>query len=1129
MTPRRARPAARPPETDVHDTPLDRELRRAHDALRRAVALRHGLRAGAAGCALVAAAVLAGAALPLGPGLATARLALLAVAGLALLAWAARAVAARSPRFDTYLERVEERFPAVRSWLRNALDLERRPPRDTSAELAAALRAETARRLASVPLGSLAPRVAPARPALLVAAAAAAVLAGALVAPGRVQRSWAALADPSAAAPPVRLAVEPGAVRVTPGATLAVRARVWGSARAPRLLRDGERPVEAVDEGAARGGERRWRFDLPPLTREQDYRVRVASVESPRYRISMAGDPAPLSFEVELRAPAYARLPVQRGASTSGDLAALRGSTARIEVTFDRDLESLEAAFPGGARVEFQPLSPRRWRGEATLAAEGAWTLHARAARGEGRFRYRVTPLADAPPVIAVRTPEGDLDLPAGQQVPLEVVGQDDLGLAALELEFRKDPAAPWTRRPLARFPQAPREAEVVARWDASELALLPGETAAFRFVLWDNNALGRGRALSPTFELRFPSLADLYESIDQDQRGVQNTLEKVADRAEELQKQLDRLARQQPQPQRALPGQTTPQQAPAFERTEEMKRALERQQELARDLDAAARELRDTAERASERRAFDEQLMRKLRELSELVQQIQSPEFRRALERMQQALQNLDRRQMEHSLSEMRDRNREMLEQLERSIELLKRLREEERLAALAERAEELKRRQDALNREHEDAAAERAPRADEAREAAERELAERQARAAEESERLAAEARETSRELDAEGEREELDAAAEELEQNAAPEQRAASQQAEQGQRSEARQRGQRASESLQRAARRMRQMADQRREEREQVDLAAVRRAARDLVSLQRAAEQNLRSPEPPDRRSDRATDLSDGVARVADSLGTLARRTPFISQKLGAALGRAMEGLRASGRELSAGNRQRAEESGRAGAEALNEAVLELREGEQSMCQQPGDAPGGNPRSMAQRMGDAGERQGQVNQRTRSLARRLSQQIEMGLADQQELRRLAEEQARIREQVEQMAREEDEDRRLLGRLDQMQREMKEVEEALASGRTSGDLEEKQIRILSRMLDAQRSINRRDFDPERESRVGAEVPQRPPGEIPAELLRATDRLRLDLLKAEADRYPAQYRAFIESYLRALNGARR
>ena len=52
------------------------------------------------------------------------------------------------------------------------------------------------------------------------------------------------------------------------------------------------------------------------------------------------------------------------------------------------------------------------------------------------------------------------------------------------------------------------------------------------------------------------------------------------------------------------------------------------------------------------------------------------------------------------------------------------------------------------------------------------------------------------------------------------------------------------------------------------------------------------------------------------------------------------------------------------------------------------------------------------------------------------------------------------------------------MKEVEEELRQGLASGELEEKQNRILSRLLDAQRSVNRRDFDPQRESRPGEDL---------------------------------------------------
>jgi hypothetical protein len=189
--------------------------------------------------------------------------------------------------------------------------------------------------------------------------------------------------------------------------------------------------------------------------------------------------------------------------------------------------------------------------------------------------------------------------------------------------------------------------------------------------------------------------------------------------------------------------------------------------------------------------------------------------------------------------------------------------------------------------------------------------------------------------------------------------------------------------------------------------------------------------------------------------------------------------------------------------------------------------------GAPKPGRQQRGESmqklSQRQNDLNQQTRSLSRRLSEQMRMQTGDRGELERLAEEQQRIREQMSEIRRGEDEQQELLGRLDQAEREMQEVEELLRDGASDPALEEKQARILSRMLDATRSLNRRDFEPERESRPGQELAQRSPAELPPELLRESDRLRLDLLKAEADRYPAQYRAFIEAYLRSLNGSPR
>src|SRR5258708_16825082 len=86
-------------------------LRRAFGRTRRALVLRHALRATAAIALLLAAAVTSGLALPATPGAATARLAVFALGAVAVLRLSARPVAAESPRCNACLEAVEARFP----------------------------------------------------------------------------------------------------------------------------------------------------------------------------------------------------------------------------------------------------------------------------------------------------------------------------------------------------------------------------------------------------------------------------------------------------------------------------------------------------------------------------------------------------------------------------------------------------------------------------------------------------------------------------------------------------------------------------------------------------------------------------------------------------------------------------------------------------------------------------------------------------------------------------------------------------------------------------------------------------------------------------------------------------------
>jgi len=1124
---------------------LDHQLRHLYLRVRRALVLRHALRASTAAIVLLAGAVTLGLALPRTPATAWARLALFLVGGLAALVLAVLATWRETPHWNAWLESLEARFDGLRSWLRNALDMEAAPDAKTSAELAGAVRDETARRLAAAPVDRTVPPLQSRTPALAASAATLSLIALFLVAPGPTRDSWRTLFAPATAAPPVELVVEPGNVTLVPGASFAVRARVAGTQQPPRLLGNGDAPAAVLESSA--DGAKRWRFDLPPVTRARDYAVRVAGLTSPRYHIALAGEPRPVSFTATITSPAYARLPLQAVSGTRGDLSALAGSRASMEVTFDRDLETLTASVNNGPAMPFHELTPRRWRGDVAINGEGGWELVARAATGEGRFHYKLSAIPDAPPVITVVLPTGDMDLPEGQLVPYDVQAGDDLGISELRLEWRKSATDAWREQTLATFADEPREARAAARWDASPLALLPGESGTFRFVAFDNARIGgRGRATSTEFRVRFPSLNDLYTTLEKQQDDVAHALEKAADQTKELQKALDKLERAPKAPPQSA-------QSPSFERSEEMKKAAERQQAVAQQVQDAANKMQESLEQAAERQAFEDQLQTKLKEMSELLQQIQSQELKDALKKMQEALQKMDRRQAEETLPQLQEQNKDMLQQLQRSLELLKQLRQEERMDALAHRAEELKNHQDELNREHseQDSKSADPPRNDAAKspDGADKSptsgsedknpsqsqsqsqpqsrdaLANKQDKAAQDSRDLAKDARDTAKESEDQEAQERLQQAANELEQNAAEQQQEAGRQSRAGDSQGAQNSGRKASESLSRASASMKQNSQRSQSEQDQKNLAAVRRASQDLVSLSRAAQDNLGTRQGSSQAAEAQTDLSEGVARVADSLAALSQQTPFLSNKVNAALGRAMQGLSQSGKEMSQGGRERGEASGRGAMTALNEAVKELRSAEQSMCKQPGQGNGG--RSSSQRLGEIGERQSQLNRQSRQVARRLSKQIQMTQGDAAEMRRLADEQRRIREQLEQVRRDEDAKKSLLGRLDEAEKDMQKAEETIRQGEIGDELEQEQTKILSRLLDAQRSIHRRDFDPEREAVHAQDVAHASAPELPRELFRENDRLRQDLLKADADRVPPRYRSLIEAYLRALNGS--
>jgi CO dehydrogenase/acetyl-CoA synthase alpha subunit len=106
--------------------------------------------------------------------------------------------------------------------------------------------------------------------------------------------------------------------------------------------------------------------------------------------------------------------------------------------------------------------------------------------------------------------------------------------------------------------------------------------------------------------------------------------------------------------------------------------------------------------------------------------------------------------------------------------------------------------------------------------------------------------------------------------------------------------------------------------------------------------------------------------------------------------------------------------------------------------------------------------------------------------------------------------------------LGKLDRAIEEMEAVVNSLQQGDLNEDLVNRQQRILSRMLDAERSVHTRDYEKKRESMTADDVYSRTLGRRPESA--DAQSLRDEIQRAMQLKAPGEFEELIRMYFRAL-----
>lgn len=935
---------------------------------------------------------------------------------------------------------------------------------------------------------------------------------------------------------PYAIEVLPGDIELVKGADLTVTATLSGSGIPDRATLETRVEDESVvEEIPVQVDSGRVAHTVVNVRNPIEYRVVTDLVATPWYEVTVIDRPVLGRLQVSLRWPAYTRRPPEALPPDQGDVAGLPGTEVFVEsIVSGPDVAEAAIRLDSGSLLPMS-VEDRRLAGSFRISGDDGWTIGVRSTGGilnDDPVRYGVTALVDAPPLVSWEYPVSDVDLDETTEVPIGWRIADDFGFRRLVLKYRLAESRfgtateAWSEflLPIAD-PFVQEQADNLV-WNVAgdtDLDPVPGDVVAIWLEVADNDDVsGPKTARTTELRLRVPSLAERYESVDENQDGTEEDLEELADEADALKEEFERL-------QDALRSKPEAdwQDRRAVERMEEQQRRMEE------SVEEVARQIEDATEEMQRNDLVSEETLEMYRELQQVAQEIASPELTEALRQLQQAMEQMDLGQMQESMERFEFNEEQYRERLDRTLELFRNLRVQKDLEEAARRAEDLARTEAELAEKTREAQ-ERPDAGDppEAPDSSPREqLAREQERAAEDMQRLEEKMSETLERMQdvRQAPRQSMQQLTEETRSEDLPgEMQENAEQLREGKMDPARQGQQNMSQQLKSLMQRLQDMRSGMQGQQMQVNMAGLRRALDDVLSLSkdqealRAEVQRLAGESPRLRTS--AQDqlrLSEGLSVVTDSLRSMARQIPQMGRDIQTHAGESLLEMSNAVSAMTERVPSRAAGHQKGAMTQLNELALLLADVMDQMQSGQSGGSGMSMQQMMQQLQDMAGQQQQLNQQIQQMLNDLAgNRLSQDAAER--MQQMADQQRRIREQLRELGQNRELRNTALGDLERMAEQMQETIDELTNTNVSNRTSQRQQQILTRLLEATRSLQERGRERRRESRSGEDARRDSPAALtPNE---RAERLRRDLIRALENGYAPDYQELIRRYFDLL-----
>ena len=305
--------------------------------------------------------------------------------------------------------------------------------------------------------------------------------------------------------------------------------------------------------------------------------------------------------------------------------------------------------------------------------------------------QYTLTVKKDNPPNISVQKPLDEFEINEIMIIPINANIIDDYGIKNIFIEYQvlsedfPEFNQNKKRQKINIIEENNKNYNLNFNWDINNIAISMGDELHFKILAIDNNEINGNQISESKLMIgKFPSLESLFSEIEDIESETQDIMDDINSSIEEISEMTENLKMEFLKSEEAN-----------WEQEKKIEDSFEEIEKISSQIDEIEKNIEEIIKKANENQLFDNQLIDKFEKFQNLIQEVMSQELFEAMQELQNALKNMDMNKISEALENYNFNMEQFEKQLDQYMEMFEMALAEQKLNELSEKIENMIKKQ--------------------------------------------------------------------------------------------------------------------------------------------------------------------------------------------------------------------------------------------------------------------------------------------------------------------------------------------------------------------------------------------------------------------------------------------------